>query len=169
MKASLRNFIVTIFLLAFGVVVLTSKAYSHTSNITLRDIAGNWVIVQTGIVPSSGLMFAGQLIPAGSSIGSVLLWTFNADGSCARKGSVNFDGNGGELSVPLSQCKISLNSDGTGMIEVESPLAGPSVIKIIVVNRDEIAMISADSAIIASTFKRQKIRKRRHKHNYSNP
>ena len=167
MKVPFRKFIISVIVLAFGLVIFTSKAHSHNSKITLRDIAGNWVIVQLGIVPSNGLMFAGQLIPAGSSIGSVLLWRFNNDGSCARKGSVNFDGNGGELSVPLSQCKISLNPDGTGMIEVDSPLAGPSIIKIIVVNKDEIAMISADSAIVASTFKRQKIKKRRHYH--SNP
>ena len=169
MKKPQSRFLITAVILAFCALSVTGKAFSEHSKFPLKYIAGHWVIVQLGIVPSNGLMFAGQLIPAGASIASTTLWRFDSNGTCKRKGFVNFDGTGGELSVPLSKCKISLNPDGTGMIEVESPLAGPSVVRIIVVNKDEIAMISSDSAIVAATFKRQKIRKGRNKHNHNDP
>ena len=160
MKSSFHKHVISA-TLAMAIIAINSNAYSDHSRLSLRDIAGNWVIVQLGIVPSNGLIFGGQMVPPGASIGSVMRWTFDRRGNCKRTGFVNFDGTGGELSVPLTKCKISLQPNGIGKIEVESPLAGPSVIRIIVVNRDEIAMISADSAVVASTFKRQMIRNRR--------
>jgi hypothetical protein len=152
MKTPFRAFAITALLLAFGM----GAAHSNPDyKITTEDLAGNWVTVQLAVVPSTGLSFGGQMIPEGISVSSVTLWTFEADGSCNRRGFANFDGNAAELSVPLSVCAITLNADGTGTIDIESPLAGSSVLKIIVINKNEIGATSADSAVSAFTFKRQ--------------
>ncbi len=158
MKMSLRAFIITALILVFGMGVDAERAYaSPASAITVEDLAGNWVTVQLAVVPSTGLSFGGQTIPGGVAVSSVTLWTFGDDGSCSRTGFANFDGTAAELSVPLSACTVTLNADGTGMIDLESPLAGPSVLRIIVINEDEIGATSSDSAVSAFTFKRQEL------------
>jgi len=156
MKKSIHTFVTYALILSFGMSIYSSTAHSRSKpKIRIKDLAGKWVTVQLAVIPSTGLSFGDQKIPGGVSVSSTTLWKFRADGSCKRFGFSNIDGVGVELSIPLSSCNITLNRNGTGEIHVESPLAGQSVIRFIVITKNEIAATSGDSAVSAFTFKRQ--------------
>ena len=141
---------------AFGIRSAIADSYAEHSSL-LKKLAGNWVTVQAATVASDGLVFGEREIPAGATISSVTLWSFSKDGSCRRKGFANIDGNAAELVIPLEACHLYVDRDGTGTIEVFSPLSDPSVLRIIVVDVDDIVATSSESAVSAFTFKRQKI------------
>ncbi len=160
MKKPILAFVIT----ALAIVYTGTANSGSYSRITTKDLAGNWVTVQRAVVPSEGLSFDEQEIPGGVSISAVTLWTFDEYGSCSRKGFANINGIATEVSVPLNECTIRLNEDGTGAINIESPLGGSSEIKIIVINKNEIAAIPTGLAVSAFTFKRQKLEKRSRRH-----
>lgn len=127
----------------------------------MRGLAGQWVSVQTAITSSNGLLFGPNQLPGGLTISSATLWDFESNGNCSRKGFANIDGTSAELNAPLTSCVIQINDDGTGSITIESPSTeGADVVRIIVVNHNEIVATSDGAAVSAFTFRRQNLRKR---------
>jgi hypothetical protein len=157
MKAQKHTFTVIALIMAVTMGISTRTAYA--GSMTVEDLAGKWVTVQLVIIPSAGLSSGkgGLVLPGGSAISSASLWTFHADGTCDLKSFSNFDGQSVDLvEFPPESfvCTITLEVDGTGLIDVAGP-GGATVFKIVVINNNKIAATTSESVVSAFMFERQ--------------
>jgi len=121
-----------------------------------ETIEGTFAFSAHGVVDTAVVVTQTFTIPAGTSVVTTGIITFNEDGTCVSTATTNVGG----FTIPPSpsaSCTFSVNPDGTGTLQVintGSPFA-PVNLAFSIVDQDEFLVITTDELGLSGVAKRQ--------------